>query len=108
MMRFNTYVVREFVGDECGCGTYRERRYVVPEEDCGCQEELSPGDRVRVRYDRFGNAWIVGAEDGPDACGCGCVDPEFASREQRGPRYGWQLPYRGTYAGPKKAGECSE
>jgi len=99
MTRYNNYVVREYVEDECGCGTYRESQYRVPEEDCGCQEALSAGDRVRLRYDRFGNAWIVSGQEASDC----------------GPRYGSQEPYRGVYLGKKEenkeekqSGACTE
>jgi hypothetical protein len=115
MTRYNNYVVREFVEDECGCGTYRESTYRVPEEDCGCQEEVGTGDRVRLRYDRFGNAWIVGA----DELDCGCVDTDFGGRVARGPLYDPLNPYRGVYLAKreekqpekqaeKQGGACTE
>ncbi|HOX43485.1 MAG TPA: hypothetical protein PK668_07805 [Myxococcota bacterium] len=87
-----SYVIRETLVDDCGCGSYLKSLYRV-EDDCGCQEAFLPGERVRLRYDRFGNPWIMAVED----AGCGCVDTDFAFSADCGPRYGFREPYRGVY-----------
>jgi hypothetical protein len=92
-----SYVIREYQVDDCGCGAYLKSLNWV-EDDCGCQDVLSPGERVKLRYDRFGNPWIVAAEES----GCGCVDTDFAFTADCGPRYGFREPYRGVYLADKQ------
>jgi hypothetical protein len=84
----------------------RHIRYLVTDladGGCGCLEAPAPGDRVRVRYDAWGQPWLVAQDDGPDEACCDCAEPV------RGPRPGaWTGAYGRSRATRPATRECTE